>query len=444
MDTKGADDKNDRDPELIVTTPPPVLNAGQVAPKPPAIHPTKLNWFMMDGDQSRRGPLTIEELINLAKCGQVQRSTLVWHSIASSGEWIPAERVAVVASHLPQSSPPSIAPVVAVRPWTRVYKRSSGFSFGRDVLVPGVMVCSLALAYMHYTGNKSYLATMQQLMSRSPAMPLPAVKKTEVVPMVRSDRERLPKPAPSMRYEPSKPSTSPTPPRNDEVIPPQRTGNLGELLSVPILPAIGKPLNQKTETITLNVGSGRQIVELRTLSPAAPIKVASVDGFSQSAIIEPPNSELKESATTKIKPFGDDSIYLILRQIPNGECPEVSIECKTSLDWIGGDSLSADRLKRKRIAMMKQLGTLNAQLTAAATEQANLTAFIEREVLKKLDDVKAARNRIRILEPLIASLRTQIISGQSQIGQFDAFCTRLDSTFTNAKVVFTQDVNGGV
>lgn len=423
-----------------LTLPPPIFKPGKpaVPPTRPA-PPATTDWFVFGEDHQETGPFTLSQLIHAAQAGQINGTTLLWHAVASKNEWIPASQISLIAAHVAAhvEMPPPPVTKVALRPPKNVRRRAPGLRIARDVIIPGALMWALFLGYQHYTGKRLQMAALTSWFNPPPVVREPPPRPPDQAPpQPRRSASPITAPIASHRenaFQRSDPDPVPEPAgygRND--------GNLGRLLTPPETPLQAIPETVKRESVLLNLESGRQIVELKALDANGSIRLVSVDGFPASTVIDSPGGSIDESIATQIKPFGDESTYLLIKRLSGSAPPKLSIECKTSLDWIGGDDLSADRLKRKRIALVKQLAFLNNALATAANERMRLIAFVEGTGVKRLDAVGAAKNRVNVLALTMTQLTAQIGIAESQISRFDAFCQTLNDTFRNATLVLEQ------
>jgi hypothetical protein len=78
--------------------------------RPPA--PTVQEWYYLDANQAKRGPLTSSEVINLARHGIIIRTTLVYEP--SSRSWLPASQIPVIAGFVAASHATRTTPVTTV------------------------------------------------------------------------------------------------------------------------------------------------------------------------------------------------------------------------------------------------------------------------------------------------------------------------------------------
>jgi hypothetical protein len=72
------------------------------------------SWYYSVGDGETNGPLSLDELANMAESGSLSRSHVVFHSVETHGKWVRAERIKKILnvfetqSPLPVDGPPPV------------------------------------------------------------------------------------------------------------------------------------------------------------------------------------------------------------------------------------------------------------------------------------------------------------------------------------------------
>jgi hypothetical protein len=232
----------------------------------------------------------------------------------------------------------------------------------RDVVAPMISVSLVLMAYLHLTEQPKDVK--QQSVAIAPRQPYSA---RATFPENEIPRKRVPEPVerrselmPNDEPIPSRPATPPAsvveefayPRRPDPGPDPRSSGNLGGLLDA----ADTKPVQEPFLVVDLDLNAGFQVVDLPEIPPNRQLAISRFTSPSQNREARPRDSVVTDTRTVSVLPYGNRSVYMEVIGISTngGELSKVRIECKTDLDWLGGDTLSVDRLKRKRIALIKQ------------------------------------------------------------------------------------------
>jgi hypothetical protein len=321
-------------------------------------------WYLCVS-QDIYGPYAIVQLIESAKDGRISVADAVLHATATENAWVSVTRLPQVSMHI-RPVPPAIdknpiAPIPRATPRQVVHRpsrRSSGIHWFRDVVGPLISVSLMLTAYLHFTEQPKEVEQKSVLIA--PRQPYSAR-----VTHPSSQTSRMPVPEPIERRSTIKPNAEPTPFRSftppvsadDEFAPPRRpdprsSGNLAGLLE----DANPKPKQEPLLVVDLDLNAGFQVVDLPEIPPNRRLAISRFTSPSQNKETRPSDSVVTDTRPVAVKPYGDLSVYLEVKGISTngGELSKVRIDCKTDLDWLGGDTLSLDRLKRKRIAMIKQ------------------------------------------------------------------------------------------
>lgn len=416
---------------------PPVAIPG---PSPASGSPLLNDWYMCGHDGQPYGPFPFSQLVEFAKNGRVDESTLVLHQIASRNTWISPTRVKGLKPHLrplpaiPPALPPALpqtlpqartGPTPTVRPWHRGPRRTGGFSFSRDVITPLISICFLVICYFQFIKKQDVEVAEAPRIKNEPQ-----AYASSQYPR-RPNRPPTPAPAPVERppqYQPTNPAASDMPGPISA-----NAGNLGELLVEKDTEPSAR--DDKLLEVPLDLTSGRQVITLPELPPNRPLKV-SIEGSGLSELSANPNDWIvREQGLLKIYPNGDQTIYFQVKAIvEQGRIVRLLVECQTSLDWLGGDELSAVKLKRKAISLNKDLAKLVANRNAAIAEANNLASMLQSRTLKTLSAAGQAKDRIAQLQSMVVALNSQIVAQESAIARFNVFCSDIDEMLKDAQL----------
>lgn len=348
----------------------------------------------------------------------------------------------MVAAAITLADPPPVPeskPAITIQAWKpKPIRRRPVVTFSaiRNFVLLGITILSAAVVYRQFAaGNLDVgrlLALLEKHNDQQQAVADPEPRTTQR----RSQTDQVARPLPSRGVT----NHWGEPHRRTESIPPAASDRNERRTLAPLLEEKPPtPTDITLAKIPLEVSSGRQMSELPDDYDRPSIKL-SIAGFPASARVLPGEGVLADGAKVEIWPFGDKSVYLVAQIVePTGESPRLMIEAKTSLDWIGGDRLTEDRLKRKRVAMVKRANVAAAHRTAVVSEIASLVAFVQSHGVKPLQDVGDAKNRIAALQRTLPNLDAQVVAAQQQVVQFDQFCKRLEMGLKDAAIVLGVD-----
>ncbi len=93
-------------------------------------------------------------------------------------------------------------------------------------------------------------------------------------------------------------------------------------------------------------------------------------------IKEPDDGIIADRGTMKVAFDPDKMTYLAGNPIvEDSKAAKVRMDCNTSIDWLGGDVMSVERLKRKHADVMNQLAARIQPRGKAMTEYATSEHF---------------------------------------------------------------------
>jgi len=337
-------------------------------------------------------------------------------------------------------------PAVAIQAWRpKRTKRRPRFTIStiRDVTLLAITIISTLLVYRQYAAGNLDVSRLMAILTERAEQQAATAEANPQQPQIQPpvDRSASRNPRSNSPSYPSEPKTS-SPSERD--IPPfggSRRDSSDRSTLAPLLDDKPKrPSGIVLAKVPLAMTNGRQMFALPDGYDQSSIRLAAVTGFRQTARILPADGVLSEGARVEICPFGDKSVYLVAQIVePVGESPQLIIESKTSFEWIGGDRLTGERLKRKRIALVKQANLAAARYTAAATEISNLVAYVESRQAKPLRDVGIAKDRISALQRLLPDFDAQVAYAKQQVAQFDQFYQTLETAFNDVIIVLETD-----
>jgi hypothetical protein len=395
------------------------------------------DWFLSIGDGKSYGPYSFAQLIEFAKDGRVDEASVVLHTIATKNSWLSAKRIKGLAPHIITMPVAPILPPMAVehdaapariRAARRNHQKTGGMRWLKDVVPALISVGFLALLYHQY--QDSQLPSKPSLASVQTVTPPEVVPSKAEAPM--PNRPSVPPPSARISRPPYKSPAAPAPvaptptdKRND--------GNLSELLK----DEEPKATNQeRLLEVALDLSDGRHIVALPELQPNRRLKANFTGAGFRSGVMIPADGIVSEQGRLEFLPQGDHDVFFAVKAIVEDKrMAKLSIECQTSLEWLGGDDLSALTLKRKRVAMVKSLAALVNGRNSALSEANKLAMYVESRTAKPLQAVGQAKDRILQLQPMIANFNTQITAQELAIAQFDSFCVDLEAMLKGSTLI---------
>lgn len=308
------------------------------------------------------GPYTVSQLIESVKDGRIGIDDTLLHAMATNNAWVSITRLPQVSMFIRPTAPPAMtqqmpAPVTVTSPRstaTRQQRRSSGIHWVRDVVMPLLSMLLMVAGYLHYT-ERQEAAMRQNVVIQTPA-PIPRPSHSPKHELPRSSPKRVPV---TQSIEDTSPRSSPSTRNSSEFeltetqpdFTQKNNGNLGDLLPEENATSSDQPFL----VVDLDLNAGFQVVDLPEVPPNRRLTVSRFTSPTLNQESDRDKFVLSDSRPVLVLPYGNRSVFLKINGLAEaGKLSKIRIECMTDLDWLGGDTLSLDRLKRKRIALIKQ------------------------------------------------------------------------------------------
>lgn len=430
----GSESANPASSAIVALSKPMATPSANSQPGHPAAHPHSTQnsgWMLRHGEGDKHGPYPFENLVEAARLGRINASTLVQHPIVTGGEWLQALSVARIAAACPMSSvdrseavanatpfaiddgfsaaavsfePVEAKPTVTVSEPQRAKKFSvrtrrranpSNRSWIRTTIgaaMPAVLLCGLIGAIHQSPGLRAALARV--LLGPSEQEPEP---QQTIVERVIIDNRKLPKPQ-TEQLKPASGSTAvdPAVPAEPKPSTPQPVDDVAVEKELPPTPnSPEQPVNllpvDEMRNLRLDLSKPRWSATLEGASDDDQFFVVSLDKTTTRIEMTPLSGELSFDGVTTIKFIGMNGLGMDLSLVHTGDPAKITLAGRV---LFSGEDFRLITVMKTWNDVGRSLSSVTDAVNFATSRRVALLAVINGSGEIRVDRLNQAKNEL--------------------------------------------------